>query len=129
MSEETGRFSSWHIKSSFESLSRACLGKSPPFISVRKLKNSAVLSFCSFFIIRTLDARTLPHRAGICSKKSCPTVAEYAMLPSLRPVAEYYWQRSPTTLVGMPYAGAGAHELPPIDGLLAYWVGKYGGAV
>ena len=76
---------------------------------------------------RTADPRTLPHRPGVCSKRPCPQVAEYAMLPSLRPPAEYYWQRSPTALVGGK--AAVAHELPPIDGLLAYWVGKYGGAM
>ena len=70
---------------------------------------------------------TAGHRPGVCSKRPCPQVAEYAMLPSLRPPAEYYWQRSPTTLVGGK--AAAAHELPPIDGLLAYWVGKYGGAM
>lgn len=76
---------------------------------------------------RSSDSRTKPHREGVCSKKPCPSVAEFAMLPSLRPVAEYYWQRSPTALIGG--ANEAAHELPPIDGLLTYWVGKYGGAL
>jgi hypothetical protein len=75
---------------------------------------------------RSFDSRTFPHREGVCSKKPCQTVAEFAMLPSLRPGAEYFWQRSPTVLVGG--ANEAAHELPPIDGLLAYWVGKFGGA-
>lgn len=76
---------------------------------------------------RSSDSRTLPHRTGVCSKMPCPSVAEFAMLPSLRPVSEYFWQRSPTVLVGG--ANDPAHELPPIDGLLTYWVGKYGGAL
>ena len=40
---------------------------------------------------------------------------------------EYLWQRSPTAVAGG--TDAVAHELPPIDGLLAYWVGKYSGAL
>lgn len=78
---------------------------------------------------RTGDPATLPHRAGVCSRRPCATVAEYALLPSARPPADYYWQRCPTLLVGGRAERPGAaHELPPVDALVAYWVGRYAGA-
>jgi hypothetical protein len=49
------------------------------------------------------------------------------MLPSLRPLADYFWQRSPTSLVGG--VDEVANEKPPIDAILTYWVGRFGGAV
>ena len=72
----------------------------------------------------------LATRPGVCFPMPCKhpqMVATDALLPSERPVAEYFWQRSPTVLAGGQPAVA--HELPPIDGLLLYDIGRYAGAL
>ena len=83
---------------------------------------------------RSLDSSGKPPLAtrpgGVCFPMPCThteMVATDALLPSERPVAEYFWQRSPTVLAGGQPAVA--HELPPIDRLLLSDIDRYAGVL